>query len=230
MSRACPDPLNRRTATVTWTASQTTTTDAAMTVLSHQPLHRKTATRFTHFRCERHRRGVTFAEFAAARLPSLLRYAVALTGDRDLAQDVVQEALAKAQVNWRKVQRADSPDAYLRRIVLNEYLSWRRRWAVRNIQAAGEHMVDLLDGRTATLDHADAVVEGDELWSRLATLPRKQRAVLVLRYYEQLDDKEIASLLDCAPVTVRSNASKALKTLRLDSDRNQDLCRETSDV
>jgi RNA polymerase sigma-70 factor (sigma-E family) len=173
---------------------------------------------------------VTFAEFATARLPALLRYATALTGDRDLAQDVVQDALAKAQTNWRRVERANSPDAYVRQIVLNEYLSWRRRWSVRNIRVAGDHMIDLVDRRAATRDHADAVVDGDDLWARLATLPRKQRAVLVLRYYEQLDDVEIASLLNCAPVTVRSNASKALKTLRLNSDRHHAQPRETSHV
>jgi RNA polymerase sigma-70 factor (sigma-E family) len=184
----------------------------------------------TQIRDERHLGDVTFAEFATARLPALLRYAIALTGDRDLAQDVVQDSLAKAQANWRKVERANSPDAYVRQIVLNEYLSWRRRWSVRNIQAAGEHMVVLVDRRAATRDHADAVVDGEDLWARLATLPRKQRAVLVLRYYEQLDDTEIASLLDCAPATVRSNASKALKTLRLNLDRNHAQPRETSDV
>jgi RNA polymerase sigma-70 factor (sigma-E family) len=172
---------------------------------------------------------VTFAEFAAARLPSLLRYAVALTGDRELAQDVVQEVLAKAQVKWRKVERADSPNAYVRQMVLNEYLSWRRRWAVRNIQAAGEQVINLADGRSATKDHADSVVDSDDIWTRLATLPRKQRAVLVLRYYEQLDDDEIALLLNCAPVTVRSNASKALKTLRLQTERTEPTW-ETCDV
>ena len=166
-----------------------------------------------------HLRDVTFAEFAAARLPGLLRYAVVLTGDRDLAQDIVQDVLARAQLNWTKIVRAQSPDAYVRQMVLNEYLSWRRRWAVRNIQAVGEHVIDLMDRRDASRDHADAVVDTDELWSRLSALPRKQRAVLVLRYYEQLDDDEIAHLLDCARVTVRSNASKALKALRLQSER-----------
>jgi RNA polymerase sigma-70 factor (sigma-E family) len=164
---------------------------------------------------------VTFADFAANRLPTLLRYAVALTGDRDLAQDIVQDVLARAQVNWKRIERADSPDAYVRQMVLNEYLSWRRRWAVRNIQAAGEQMINLIDGQAATRDHADHVVDTDELWTRLATLPRKQRAVIVLRYYEQLDDDEIADLLGCAPVTVRSNASKAIKTLRLQTERQQ---------
>jgi RNA polymerase sigma-70 factor (sigma-E family) len=162
---------------------------------------------------------VTFTEFAATRLPRLLRYAVMLTGDRELAQDIVQEVLAKAQLRWRKVAGADSPDAYVRQMVLNEYLSWRRRWAVRHVQAAGERLVELVDRHGVTRDHADAIVDADELWNRLATLPRKQRAVLILRYYEQLDDDEIAVLLGCARVTVRSNASKAMKALRLQSER-----------
>jgi RNA polymerase sigma-70 factor (sigma-E family) len=163
--------------------------------------------------------GVTFAEFAATRLPRLLRYAVVLTGDRELAQDVVQDVLARAQVRWRKIASADSPDAYVRQMVLNEYLSWRRRWAVRNVRSIGERVLELSDDQGGSRDHADAVADADDLWSRLATLPPKQRAVLVLRYYEQLDDDEIALLLGCARGTVRSNASKALKTLRLQSER-----------
>lgn len=162
---------------------------------------------------------MTFAEFADARLPGLLRYALVLTGDRDLAQDVVQEVLARAQVRWKTIARTSSPDGYVRRMVLNEYLSWRRRWSVRNIQAVGERLVDLSDRRGGSRDHAQAVVDTDDVWNRLAALPRKQRAVLVLRYYEQLADDEIAGLLGCAPVTVRSNASKALKSLRLQSER-----------
>ena len=164
---------------------------------------------------------MTFAEFAATRLPALLRYALVLTGDRELAQDIVQETMARAQVKWRRIERADSPDAYVRQMVLNEYLSWRRRWAVRNIRAAGEQMTTLVDLRSATRDHADDVVDSDEMWRRLATLPRKQRAVVVLRYYEQLSDDEIAQLLNCAPVTVRSNVSKALNTLRLRTQRQR---------
>jgi RNA polymerase sigma-70 factor (sigma-E family) len=162
---------------------------------------------------------VTFTEFAASRLSRLLRYALMLTGDRELAQDVVQEVLARAQIRWRKISDADSPDAYVRQMVLNEYLSWRRRWAVRSVHAVGERVLELSDARQTFRDHADAVADADDLWHRLATLPRKQRAVLVLRYYEQLDDDEIASLLGCACVTVRSNASKALKTLRLQEER-----------
>ena len=162
---------------------------------------------------------VTFEQFAVARLPSLLRYAVVLTGDRDLAQDVVQEVLARAQVRWRRISEADSPEAYVRRMVLNEYLSWRRSWAARNVHAVGERLADLDDARGGVRDHAQHVVDADELWGRLATLGRKQRAVLVLRYYEQLDDTAIADLLGCSPATVRSHASRALKTLRLSTER-----------
>jgi RNA polymerase sigma-70 factor (sigma-E family) len=161
---------------------------------------------------------VTFEQFAVARLPSLLRYAVVLTGDRDLAQDVVQEVLARAQVTWRRITDADSPEAYVRRMVLNEYLSWRRSWAARNVHAAGERLVDLDDARGGVPDHADGLVEADALWNRLAGLGRKQRAVLVLRYYEQLEDGAIAELIGCSQATVRSHASTALKTLRLGSE------------
>ena len=158
--------------------------------------------------------GVTFEQFAVARLPSLLRYAVVLTGDRDLAQDVVQEVLARAQVRWRRINVADSPEAYVRRMVLNEYLSWRRSWAARNVHAVGERLVDIDDARGGVRDHAHDVVEADELWNRLATLGRKQRAVLVLRYYEDLDDTAIGEVLRCAPSTVRVHASRGLARLR----------------
>jgi RNA polymerase sigma factor (sigma-70 family) len=103
-------------------------------------------------------------------------------------------------------------------MVLNEYLSWRRSWAARNVQAVGEKLIELDDARGGVHDHAEGVVEADELWNRLAALGRRQRAVLVLRYYEQLDDDDIADLLGCSPATVRSHASKALKTLRLRSE------------
>jgi RNA polymerase sigma-70 factor (sigma-E family) len=163
---------------------------------------------------------VTFEQFAIARLPSLLRYAVVLTGDRELAQDVVQEVLARAQVRWRSISDADAPEAYVRRMVLNEYLSWRRSWAARNVHAVGQRLVDIHDARGGVRDHAEGLVDADELWHRLAVLGRKQRAVLVLRYYEELDDHAIADLLGCSPATVRSQASRALKTLRLTSEQH----------
>ncbi|WP_412741079.1 SigE family RNA polymerase sigma factor [Krasilnikovia sp. MM14-A1259] len=164
---------------------------------------------------------MSFEDFAVTRLPSLLRYAVVLTGDRHLAQDIVQEVLARAQVKWRRIRAADAPEAYVRRMLLNEYLSWRRSWTVRNVRPAGERLVDLGDARGGVDDHADGVAEVDALRSRLAGLPRKQRAVLVLRYYEQLPDDAIADLLGCSQATVRSHASRALSTLRLSSGRHR---------
>jgi RNA polymerase sigma-70 factor (sigma-E family) len=164
---------------------------------------------------------VTFEQFAVTRLPSLLRYAVVLTGDRDSAQDITQEVLARAQVKWRRISKADSPEAYVRRMVLNQYLSWRRSWAARNVHAVGERLIELDDARGGVGDHAQGVVDSDELWNRLTILGRKQRAVLVLRYYEQLDDTSIANLIGCSPATVRSHASRALKTLRLSSEHYQ---------
>lgn len=162
---------------------------------------------------------MTFEEFATSRLPGLVRYAVVLTGDSHLAQDVVQEVLARTQLNWRRINRADSPDAYVRRMVVNEYLSWRRSWVTRQVHAAGDALADYAANGSAGRDYAQDLADADAMWERLAKLPRKQRAVLVLRYYEQLDDATIAEIMGCAPVTVRSNASKALKTLRLDSEQ-----------
>ena len=158
---------------------------------------------------------MTFDEFAAARLPALLRYAVVLTGDRELAQDVLQEVLARAQVRWSRISRTDFPEAYVQRMLVNEYLSWRRSWAARNVRAAGERLTELGDARNEHGDHAQRVVDADDVWNRLGALPRMQRAVLVLRYYEQQDDATIAVVLGCAQATVRSHASKALATLRL---------------
>ena len=170
---------------------------------------------------------MTFEQFVVTRLPGLLRYAVVLTGDRDLAQDVVQEVLARAHVKWKQIGKSHSPDAYVRRMLVNEYLSWRRSWSARNVHAAGEQLVEIDDARRRGRDYAQDLVDADEVWNRLATLGRKQRAVLVLRYYEQLDDARIADLLGCTPATVRSNASKALKKRRLNSEQTKIHSRET---
>ncbi len=161
----------------------------------------------------------TFDAFVLARSSRLLRTCYLLTHDHALAEDLLQTALAKAWLAWSRL--GDEPEAYVRRMVLNEYLSWRRSWAVRNVHAAGEKLVEIDDARGGVRDHADGVVEADALWNRLALLGRRQRAVLVLRYYEQLEDDAIADLLGCSPATVRSHASKALRTLRLTSEREQ---------
>jgi RNA polymerase sigma factor (sigma-70 family) len=150
----------------------------------------------------------SFDDYVAAELDGLLRYATALSGDPYLAQDVVQEVLLKARARWA---RLETPGAYLRRMITNEYFSWRRRRANRDVPAATGDL-DALG--TPVADHSAAYAERDEMLARLATLPRKQCAALVLRYYENRSDDDIAEVLHCRPSTVRSQISRALATLR----------------
>ncbi|MFC7481722.1 SigE family RNA polymerase sigma factor [Luedemannella flava] len=151
---------------------------------------------------------MTYDEFARSRLAPLLRYAVMLTGDPHLAEDLVQETLVRVQLKWRRVSRADVPDLYVRRMLTNAYLDWRRgRW-VRHIVLGTAHREE------AVADHAERGADRDEMWQLLATLPRRQRAALVLRYYEDLADAQVAEVLGCAVGTVRAHISRALATLR----------------
>ncbi|UMG91007.1 SigE family RNA polymerase sigma factor [Nocardioides sp. TF02-7] len=150
-----------------------------------------------------------FVAYVEARTPALLRLAYLLTGDGHLAEDLVQEALTKAYQRWDRVQAADNPHAYVRRIVVTQHIGWRRR------RAAGE--LPLAPGsvpETSTGDASGGVVERDAAWRALAGLPARQRAVLVLRYYEDLPDAEIAVVLGVAVGTVRSLASRAFAQLR----------------
>jgi RNA polymerase sigma-70 factor (sigma-E family) len=156
-----------------------------------------------------------FEDFAGARLPSLLRCALLLCGDRDEAQDLVQEALTRTLVKWDRIGRLEEPYAYVRRMVTNEFLSARRRRRIRTVPlAAGQDW-------PAARDPDPVPDGGDELWRMLAGLPRQQRAVLVLRYYEGLSDDEIAETLRCRPGTVRGYASRALATLRIEITNEQ---------
>jgi RNA polymerase sigma-70 factor (sigma-E family) len=152
----------------------------------------------------------TFDDYVVARGQALLRLAWLLARDEHLAQDVVQEVLAKASTRWSRIERAGSPDAYVRKMVVNELLSWRRRRHDIPSDNLAERPAAGSYGGDPAGDHADR----DEVLGLLATLPRQQRAVLVLRYYEGLDDEAIAAVIGCAPVTVRAHASKALARLR----------------
>jgi RNA polymerase sigma-70 factor (sigma-E family) len=155
--------------------------------------------------------GDGFEDFAMAELGGLLRYAVMLTGDRELARDLVQDVMLKAYTQWDRVGAADQPRLYVRTMVTRAFLSWRRRWSVRHVLL---NFAGAPEGEPIA-DHAAAVVDRDDVWRRLSTLPRQQRSVLVLRYYERLSDEEIAAVLGCSPGTVRGYASRALATLRL---------------
>jgi RNA polymerase sigma-70 factor (sigma-E family) len=149
-----------------------------------------------------------FEAYVAMRGTALTRFAFLLLGDHHLAQDLTQEALAKLHRHWSRVSDFDDLDAYVRKMMLNQLLSWRRRksWTERTIEAPEDHAGDH--------DLASDRVERDAMWTLLGELPPQQRAVIVLRYYEDLDDDRIADLLGCSAPTVRSHASKATTRLR----------------
>lgn len=152
---------------------------------------------------------VTFEQFAATELAPLVRFATVLTNDRGLAEDVCQEVLVRARDQWGRIERLDRPHAYVRKMIVNEYLSWRRKW-VRfvprgQITLAGQHP-----------DHADRVAEHEDVLALVGSLPPQQRTALVLRYFEDLPDSEIARLMSCRESTVRGYILRALRTLRID--------------
>lgn len=161
-----------------------------------------------------------FEVFLDRELPTLLRYAFMLTGDPDLSRDLVQDVALKAHVRWAQIGEVDHPRLYLRTMVTNAFLSWRRRWSVRNFVGGSTH--PMLEGASVA-DPAIGIDERDAMWQRLAGLPRQQRAVLVLRYYEGLPDAEIADILHCTAGTVRSHASRALGTLRTQLTQSTDV-------
>lgn len=154
---------------------------------------------------------MTFDEFVALRLGALLRYATAITCDPHLAEDVVQDSLVRAHQHWRRIGDLDSPEAYVKRMILNEFLSWRRRRAARTVVVAAESLALLAP---SVPDHADAFEGHDRVLRLLAGLPPRQRAAMALRYCEGLGDDEIADLLNCRPASVRGYISKATTALR----------------
>jgi RNA polymerase sigma-70 factor (sigma-E family) len=138
----------------------------------------------------------------------LLRLAYQLTHDRSLADDVVQEALVSIYRTWRRcAPHVENREAYAKRVVVNEFLRRRR------LRSAGEVVTDLVPDRAVAAEDS-AVVDRDELWRALGTLPARQRTVLVLRYYEDLPDGRIAELIDAKEATVRSLAARGLTSLR----------------
>jgi RNA polymerase sigma-70 factor (sigma-E family) len=147
-----------------------------------------------------------FGEFVTGALPGLLRFGHVLTGRREEAEDLAQEALAKCLRRWSRVS-ADDPLAYVRRVMINTHVTRWRRWGAR---------VQL--GEVPEAAAEDAALMRREDWDALrlalSALPVGQRTVLVLRYFEDLPDSSIAALLGCRPVTVRSQAARGLAALR----------------
>ena len=149
----------------------------------------------------------SFEDYVAARGHALVRFGHLLTGDRHLAEDLVQDALSRAHPKWNRIGRLEHPDAYVRRMIVNGHLSWRRRRASRVLPVAEAPEV-------LGADPTDAHADRDVMWRLLAELPKQQRAVLVQRFYEGLPDDEIARVIGCSPATVRTHASRALARLR----------------
>ncbi|WP_244930782.1 SigE family RNA polymerase sigma factor [Nocardioides sp. W7] len=151
-------------------------------------------------------RAGSYEEFVAARSATLFRTAYLLTGNRPDAEDLLQVALVKVYAGWSRVSRAASPEAYARRTLVNAFLSSRRP-----ARFTRERLVHTLpDAVTHDADPDDRLV----LWPLVDALPPRQRAVVVLRYYEGLSEREIADELRIAPGTVKSTCAAALRSLR----------------
>lgn len=150
----------------------------------------------------------SFAEFVAVRSAALLRAAWLLTGDERVAEDLLQTALAAVWRRWARAVEGGNPEGYLRKIMLTTYLSWwRRRWR-------GEIATGAVPEWAGGDDHAADIAQRDVVRRALALLSRQQRAIVVLRYAEDLSVAQTAETLGCSAQTVRVQAHRALATLR----------------
>ncbi|MEO3792104.1 SigE family RNA polymerase sigma factor [Nonomuraea sp. B10E15] len=172
-----------------------------------------------HYRQQASRRHLTLADraifhdFVATRSDRLLRTAYLLTRDWGVAEDLLQESLAKAWFAWPGI---DEPEAYVRRVLVTTYTSWwRRRWR-RELPS---------DDLPHAVAHDPPGGEREELWQAVGRLPARQRAVVVLRFYEDLPVAEVARILGCQEGTVKSQCAKALAKLRVDESIVKELHR-----
>jgi RNA polymerase sigma-70 factor (sigma-E family) len=151
-----------------------------------------------------------FAAFVEAREQALHRTAWLLTGDRALAEDLVQAALVRTWPHWERIVRRDDPEVYVRRVMVNTWATWRRRrWR-------GEQSVELVPDGAGPQDVAAEVAIRVAVRSALGTLTDRQRAVVVLRVLDDLSEAQVARVLGCAVGTVKSTLSQALARLRED--------------
>jgi RNA polymerase sigma-70 factor (sigma-E family) len=155
----------------------------------------------------RDQRDAEFTAFVVEHGARLLRTACLVTGDRGLGEDLVQTALAKAYGAWPKVARADEPYAYVRRILVNSHLSWRRRLM------STEQVLETLPERGGS-DHQTAHAETDEVRRALLHLSPRVRTAVVLRYFDDLSQAETARLMGCSTSTVNNHVTRGLATLR----------------
>lgn len=148
-----------------------------------------------------------FREFVTARSGALLRTAYLLAGDWSTAEDLLQTALTKTYLAWKRLGQIEAIEPYARRVLVNTATSWwRRRWH-------GERPTEFLP-ETAAPDRLDEQLDRDVLWKHVKALPARQRAVLVLRFYEDMSEAQTAAMLDISAGTVKSQTSRALGTLR----------------
>ena len=149
-----------------------------------------------------------FADFVRANTPALTRTAYLLCGEKLAAEELVQDTLVRLYPKWQLVQAAEAPLAYVRRSLANQFVNHTRRPARREIS------VDVMPERPDTHDPAGQFDDREELWVMLDSLPARQRAALVLRYFHDLPDEEIGAALGCQLGTVRSLISRGLAALR----------------
>ena len=154
---------------------------------------------------------LAFDDYLNRHADALLRHATIVTADPQQAQDIVQTVLERAYRRWDRIGGLDHPDAYLRRMVVNEFISLRRRMARVLLTAA-------VPDRDHTADFADRHAERSALVERIRRLPNRQRAAVALRYWDGLADTQIAAELGCSVVSVRGYISRGLRALRLDVD------------
>ena len=158
-----------------------------------------------------------FREFMHGRWPAMVRLAYALTGDQGHAEDVAQAAFARAYASWTKVRRTENPEGYVRRIVINENRNRFRKHRVTEQLTDAPPEPGPGAGPGLGLGRGDATGQYDErsvLMAALRRLGPRQRAVIVLRYWLGLTEAETAAELNCSVGTVKSQASRALATLR----------------
>jgi RNA polymerase sigma-70 factor (sigma-E family) len=148
-----------------------------------------------------------FRQFVLARSPALLGTAFLLTGDRGAAEDLLQIALLKLYRQWPRLRDTENPEAYMRRVMANQRISWWRRRRVP------EDAVDPPPDRPSS-DATAGIDQRIELWQALHRLPPRTRAILVLRYWEDLSEVETARVLGCSVGSVKSQASRGLRRLR----------------
>jgi len=157
-----------------------------------------------------------FRDFVQSRWRPLLRTAYLLTGDHGRAEELLQTALVRTHRHWHRIERTDAPEVYVRKVLVNLHNTWWRRG--RRQEDPTEVVPEPAEpGRDAYATYE----QRDELWRAVLTLPPRMRAALVLRYFEDLPEAEVARILDCSVGSVKSQTSRGLDRLREALNRTQ---------